>query len=68
MNRRVRAHLSDLTMIGLIETNKRNEGRNAGRYNEYELKVPLDKTLEILGNDPRFSEIVETFQEQALDN
>ncbi|WP_330633675.1 Cdc6/Cdc18 family protein [Halocatena halophila] len=68
VNRRVRAHLSDLSMIGLIETNQQNEGGNSGRYNEYELKVPLQKTLEVLGDDPRFAEIVETFREQALDN
>jgi len=38
--RRVRDHLSDMNMLGLINLYERNEGLSAGRYHEYELDVP----------------------------
>ena len=41
--RRVRDHLSDMNMLGLISLNKRNEGLSAGRYHEYKGTVNLGR-------------------------
>lgn len=68
VERRVRAHLSDLSMLGLIDVNERNEGMNSGRYHEYELLVPLKTTLEVLSGEARFDDIVDTVRKQARDN
>ncbi len=45
--RRVRDHLSDMNMLGLISVYERNEGLSAGRYHEYELDVPLKAVLDV---------------------
>ena len=41
--RRVRDHLSDMNMLGLISLNERNEGLSAGRYHEYKGTVNLGR-------------------------
>lgn len=68
VERRVRAHLSDLSMLGLVTVYERNEGLNAGRYHEYELSVPLDSVLDVLDEESRFDEVVDVVQEQARVN
>jgi cell division control protein 6 len=65
--RRVRDHLSDLKMLGLLNVHKRNEGLSAGRYHEYELDVPLNAVLDILLKT-RFDELAEIIQSTADDN
>ncbi|MFC6965214.1 orc1/cdc6 family replication initiation protein [Halocatena marina] len=65
VERRVRAHLSDLTMLGLVTVHERNEGLNAGRYHEYELSVQLDSVLEVLSEEQRFDDIVEIVKQQV---
>jgi len=63
--RRVRDHLGDLNMLGLVNVYERNEGANAGRYHEYELDIPLSSVLEVLGETRRFREIAEPIHSQA---
>nr|WP_233341123.1 orc1/cdc6 family replication initiation protein [Haloprofundus sp. MHR1] len=66
--RRVRDHLSDLNMLGLINVYERNEGLSAGRYHEYELNVPLDAVLNVLLSISRFEEIAESIESDASQN
>ena len=56
--RRVRDHLSDMNLLGLINLYERNKGLSTGRYLEYELDVPLKSVLEILLETTRFEELV----------
>ncbi|WP_254533966.1 orc1/cdc6 family replication initiation protein [Natrinema gelatinilyticum] len=66
--RRVRDHLSDMNMLGLITVYERNEGLSAGRYHEYELDVPLKVVLEVLLSTTRFEEIADIIQSTVNDN
>ncbi len=66
--RRVRDHLSDMNMLGLIELNERNEGLSAGRYYEYELNVPLEAVLSVLLSTSRFEDIADVIRSIANDN
>lgn len=66
--RRVRDHLSDMGMLGLISVYERNEGLSAGRYHEYELDVPLKAILEALLSTTRFEELADIIQSTADDN
>ena len=68
VNRRVRAHLNDLSMLGIVDVYERNEGLRDGRYYEYELSVALDAVLDVLDDEPRFDDIVTTVREQARTN
>jgi cell division control protein 6 len=68
VQRRVRSHLSDMDMLGLVEVYERNTGRQDGRYHEYELTVPLDSVLDVLSEDSRFDEMVNVVREQARTN
>lgn len=65
VERRVRAHLSDLTMLGLVTVYERNEGLNAGRYHEYELSVQLESVLEVLDEEQRFDDVVDIVHQQS---
>jgi len=65
--RRVRDHLSDMNMLGLISVYEQNEGLSAGRYHEYELDLPLKPVLEVLVSTNRFEEIAKTIQTIAND-
>lgn len=66
--RRVRDHLSDLSMLGLISVYERNEGLSAGRYHEYELDVPLKAVLNVLRSTNRFEDVADIVQSSAEDN
>lgn len=66
--RRVRDHLSDLTMLGLITVHERNKGLSAGRYHEYELDVPLKAVLDVLLATNRFKEVAELITSTAETN
>lgn len=63
--RRVRDHLSDLNMLGIIQVFERNKGLSAGRYHEYDLDVPLDSVLNVLFSSQRFKDIAEVIQSAA---
>ena len=66
--RRVRDHLSDMNMLGLISVYERNEGLSAGRYHEYELDVPLKAVLNVLLSTNRFEDVANIIQSTADDN
>lgn len=63
--RRVRDHLADMNMLGLITVHERNEGLSAGRYHEYELGIPLEVVIEVLSSTPRFEELAELVETLA---
>lgn len=63
--RRVRDHLSDMDMLGLITTYERNEGISAGRYHEYEIDVSLGAVIDVLKQSDRFGEIAEILEGAA---
>jgi cell division control protein 6 len=66
--RRVRDHLSDMNMLGLISVYERNEGLSAGRYHEYELDFPLKAVLGVLLSTTRFEELPNLIESTADDN
>ena len=66
--RRVRDHLSDMNMLGLIGVHERNEGLSAGRYHEYELNIPLKAVLDVLLSTNRFEDVANTIRETADEN
>jgi cell division control protein 6 len=66
--RRVRDHLSDMNMLGLINVHERNEGLSAGRYHEYEVDVPLTVVLDVLLSTSRFEELADIIKSTADDN
>lgn len=68
VERRVRAHLSDLAMLGLVTVYERNEGLKAGRYHEYELSVPLNIVLTVFNKESRFADVVDRVQQWAHAN
>lgn len=51
--RRMRDHLGELSMLGIVSSTERNEGRRGGTYRQYSLDMDIDMILSAL------SEIVE---------
>ncbi len=47
-------HLSELTMLGVLDRYERNEGRNGGIYYQYELGMPIESVFSAL-EDIHFS-------------
>ncbi|MXV60886.1 hypothetical protein GS429_02115 [Natronorubrum sp. JWXQ-INN-674] len=43
-------HLTELSMLGILNRTKRNEGRGGGIYYEYEINVSIDAALSTLEN------------------
>lgn len=66
--RRVRDHLSDMNMLGLIGVYERNEGLSAGRYHEYELDIPLKAVLDVLLSTNRFEDVANVIRDTADEN
>lgn len=46
--RRMRDHLGELSMLGIISSTERNEGRRGGTYREYSLDMDVDMILSAL--------------------
>ncbi len=46
--RRMRDHLGELSMLGIVTAVERNEGRRGGTYREYSLNMDLDMMLDAL--------------------
>lgn len=46
--RRMRDHLSELVMLGLVSVTERNEGRRGGTYREYSLAMNVELVLSAL--------------------
>lgn len=57
-DRSVRDHLSELDMIGLIKSNKRNDGKAGGIYRTHQIDVPRDDLLEVFQRDTRLPAVV----------
>ncbi len=41
VTRRMRDHLSELIMLGILDVTERNEGRRGGTYREYSVSMDL---------------------------
>ncbi|MDL0137968.1 orc1/cdc6 family replication initiation protein [Halobacterium salinarum] len=67
-DRRVRDHLSDMDMLGIITTHERNEGISAGRYHEYELDVSLEAVVDVLDSSSRFEAVADIVKTAAERN
>jgi archaeal cell division control protein 6 len=59
-------HLAELSMLGILDRTKRNEGRAGGIYYEYQVDVPFDAALSTLENLHLSNELdLESLQENA---
>lgn len=59
-------HLAELSMLGVLDRTKRNEGRGGGIYYEYEIDVPIDAALSTLENLHMQGELnLESLRQQA---
>jgi len=70
--RRMRDHLSELAMLGIVSVTERNEGRRGGTYREYDLDMDVElilsamaDTVELVGVHESITEFVETSDEPA---
>jgi cell division control protein 6 len=51
--RRMRDHLSELAMLGIISVTERNEGRRGGTYREYAIDMDVDLLLDAIEDTVR---------------
>ncbi|OLZ39132.1 hypothetical protein A6E15_19405 [Natrinema saccharevitans] len=62
-------HLAELSMLGILDRTKQNEGRAGGIYYEYEVDVPLDAALSTLENLHMSDELdLDSLRENAREN
>ncbi|NUB93922.1 AAA family ATPase [Haloterrigena sp. SYSU A121-1] len=64
-------HLAELSMLGILDRTKRNEGRSGGIYYEYQVDVSIDAALSTLDNlhlsgSLNLDSLWETAEEQGL--
>ena len=64
--RRMRDHLSELTMLGILDVTERNEGRRGGTYREYSLSMDpeliisaMADTVELVGIHESIEKLLE---------
>ena len=57
--RRVRSHLHELDMIGIVSGTKRSGGSRGGPKYYWELNTDLETTIDVLAEDNRFDEITD---------
>jgi cell division control protein 6 len=55
--RRIRDHLSELSLHGFLQVRERNDGYHGGSYYEYELNVDVGSVLAVLGEISRLEDI-----------
>lgn len=55
--RRIRDHLSELSLHGFLQVSERNDGIHGGSYYEYELNVALDAVVTVLQEVTRLEAI-----------
>lgn len=72
--RRMRDHLSELTMLGIVDVTERNEGRRGGTYREYSLSMYSDmvltamsETVELVGIHESIKELVDSQAESPFE-
>lgn len=46
--RRMRDHLNELAMLGIVESIERNKGESGGRYYEYDIGTDVELLVEAL--------------------
>lgn len=63
--RRVRDHLSDLSLQGFLSVSEQNKGYHGGSYHEYELDVPLSAVLDVLTDVDRLEPVPDRIAEAA---
>jgi cell division control protein 6 len=51
--RRMRDHLSELAMLGIVSVTERNEGRRGGTYREYAIDMDVDLLLDAIEDTVR---------------
>jgi cell division control protein 6 len=51
--RRMRDHLSELAMLGIVSVTERNEGRRGGTYREYAIDMDIDLLLDAIEDTVR---------------
>jgi len=56
--RRVRSHLHDLDMIGVVSGAKRSGGSRGGPKYYWELNTDLDTTVNVLTEENRFNDVL----------
>ncbi|ELY96227.1 orc1/cdc6 family replication initiation protein [Natrialba hulunbeirensis JCM 10989] len=62
-------HLAELSMLGILDRAKRNEGRAGGIYYEYEVDVPLEAALSTLENLHMSDELdLDSLRQNAQEN
>ncbi|WP_232688801.1 orc1/cdc6 family replication initiation protein [Halobacterium zhouii] len=65
--RRMRDHLSELTMLGIISVTERNEGRRGGTYREYELDMGVEQVLAAMSETVELVGVHESVVDSALE-
>jgi len=55
--RRVRDHMKDLAMTGILDSEERTTGVQGGKHYRFRLKTELEMTKKVLKTDSRFSDI-----------
>ncbi|QCS45035.1 orc1/cdc6 family replication initiation protein [Natrinema versiforme] len=65
--RRMRDHLAELAMLGLVSVTERNEGRRGGTYREYTLDMDIELILSALDEVLDDVGIHDSIQEHLLD-
>ncbi|MDS0300981.1 orc1/cdc6 family replication initiation protein [Halogeometricum sp. S1BR25-6] len=63
--RRIRDHLSELSLHGFLTVAERNDGFHGGSYYEYELNVDLGSVLAVLSEISRLEDIPEMLESAA---
>ena len=64
--RRMRDHLDELTMLGIVSVTERNEGRRGGSYREYELDIEPKTILAAMSDIHEMVGVHESVVETAL--
>ena len=63
--RRIRDHLSELSLHGFLTVNEKNDGFHGGSYYEYELNVDLASAISVLNEIGRLKEIPASLESAA---
>lgn len=63
--RRIRDHLSELSLQGFLTVEERNDGIHGGSYYEYELNVQLQSVLDVLTEVPRLDRVPAALERRA---
>jgi cell division control protein 6 len=65
--RRMRDHLSELAMLGIVSVTERNEGRRGGTYREYAIDMDVDLLLDAIEDTVREVGVHQSVQRLLVD-